>query len=85
MTEEKFNRAIELNAKLDSIDAAKEAIKGTLNKRLSYITQDSHGDWRPVSNYAMKGIGDILDRHDVLIRQEIDDEIQKINKEIELL
>lgn len=33
----------------------------------------------------MKYIGDILDKHDKMIRQEIDDEIATLNKEIEEL
>ena len=33
----------------------------------------------------MKYIGDILDKHDKMIRQEIDDEIAALNKEIEEL
>ena len=34
---------------------------------------------------TLKAIGDILDRHDIMIRQEIDDEINKIKQEIEEL
>lgn len=41
--------------------------------------------WDTVSEYVMRDISDILDRHDQMIRQEIDDEIAKITKQIEEL
>lgn len=41
--------------------------------------------WDTVSEYTMRSISDILDRHDQMIRQEIDDEIAKITKQIEEL
>ena len=45
----------------------------------------SSDDWSLVGEYKMRDISDILDRHDKMIRQEIDDEIAKITKQIEEL
>lgn len=41
--------------------------------------------WKTVSEWAMNSISDILDKHDKMIREEIDEEITKIKREIESL
>ena len=37
------------------------------------------------TSWAIKPIGNILDRHDKMIREEIDQEIEALTKEIEAL
>lgn len=91
MTQKQFDRAIELDAKLKRLYRAQKEIKDTINHRLSYIEKrdrsfgDNGDPWRmcDVDNLAV--IGHILDRHDVQIRKEIEDEINQIKKEIETL
>ena len=84
MTEEQFNKAIRINDRIKQLVDVNREIADTTRHRLSYIT---HGvsDWRPSNEWIMKHISDILDRHDKQIRQEIDEEIKKLKKEIEIL
>lgn len=82
MTQEQYNRVIEINSRLSLLDS----VKTELNKpdiRLDYVRKliqvgcdisVTDGD-----------ISDILDRHDKMIREEIDAEIEKLKEEIETL
>lgn len=92
MTQEQFNTAIKLHHRLEALAKVKKEIADTKEHRLWYawyaekrISSYGSDDWRLVSEYKMRGISDILDRHDQMIRQEIDDEIAKITKQIEEL
>lgn len=85
MKAETFDRAVELNKRLDELNKVKIEIMGTSIHRLSYLEKNNCGDWDYVAMWKLETIGDILDRHDEQIRKEIDDEIQKIYKEIEEL
>lgn len=84
MTEEQFNKAIRINDRIKQLVDVNREIADTKNHRLSYITHKV-SDWRPSSEWIMKYISDILDHHDIQIRQEIDEEIEKLKKEIEML
>ncbi len=89
MTQEQFNTAIKLHHKLEALSKVKEEIANTKEHRLWYAKKRSSSyssdDWSLVGEYKMRDISDILDRHDKMIRQEIDDEIAKITKQIEEL
>lgn len=91
MTQEQFDKAVELNSKLNLVYSVKKEIEGTVTHRLSYIKRNPresecyNSGWVMNSVNTLKAIGDILDRHDIMIRQEIDDEINKIKQEIEEL
>ena len=87
MTEEQFNEAIRINNRIEELETVKKRISELANNKLSYIQKgDSiRDDWEMVGDWIMCHISDILDRHDILIRQEIDDEIIKLKKEIEKL
>lgn len=91
MTQEQFKRALELNVKLCELNRVKEEIKNTIKHRLSYIEKQdrefgfSGPDWKPCNVNYLAVIGHILDRHDKQIRQEIEEEIDKLIKEIEAL
>lgn len=87
MTEEQFNEAVRINNRIGELEEVKKEISSLPNNKLSYIQKgDSiHDDWRIVSDWIMRLISDILDRHDVQIREEIDEEIKKLKKNIELL
>lgn len=84
MTKEQFEKSIELKQRLDGLNEAKKRIENSTRHRLSYI-EKSNSDWSAVYVGWLEGIGHILDRHDVQIRNEIDEEIQNIYKEIEAL
>lgn len=89
MTQEQFNTAIKLHHRLEALSKVKKEIADIDKRRLWYAEKriSSYGsdDWSLVSEYKMRDISDILDRHDKMIRQEIDDEIAKITKQIEEL
>lgn len=89
MTPEQFNTAIKLHHRLEALSKVKDEIANTKEHRLWYAGKRSSSyssdDWSLVSEYRMRDISDILDRHDRMIRQEIDDEIAKITKQIEEL
>ena len=84
MTTEQYTRAIQISERLKDLEQVKKAISSTTRNRLTYEKEgdrgyDSHPSW------AIKPIGNILDRHDKMIREEIDQEIEALTKEIEAL
>lgn len=89
MTQEQFYTAIKLNHRLEALLEVKEEIADIEKHRLwyaeSYSPMCGTTQWDTVSECAMRDISDILDRHDQMIRQEIDEEIAKITKQIEEL
>lgn len=80
MTEDQFNRAVEISGRLQSLEKVKGVIRGTSTHCLSYLEKGS-----PCSTYVMQHISSILDKHDKMIRAEIDEEIEKLKKEIKEL
>ena len=89
MTQEQFNTAIKLHHRLEALEKVKEEIADIKKHRLWYAKRHDPmcgtTQWDTVSKYVVQSISDILDRHDQMIRQEIDDEIAKITKQIEEL
>lgn len=89
MTQEQFNTAVKLHHRLEALSKVKEEIADIEKHRLWYAERYDPmcgtTKWDTVSIYVVQSISDILDRHDKMIRQEIDDEIAKITKQIEEL
>lgn len=87
MTEKQFNEAVRINNRIGELEKVKKEISSLQNNKLSYIQKgDSiRDDWKIVGDWIMRLISDILDRHDVQIRKEIDEEIERFKKEIEAL
>ena len=87
MTQEQYKRAVEIGNELTALNETKDNIKKTGKHRLWYAYNDGEFDseWRLTPEWAMRNISDILDKHDIMIRQEIDEEIEKLKKEIETL
>ena len=89
MTQEQFNTAIKLHHRLEVLAKVKEEIADIEKHRLWYAERYDPmcgtTKWETASEHRMRDISDILDRHDQMIRQEIDDEIAKITKQIEEL
>ena len=89
MTQEQFNTAIKFYHRLEALSKVKEEIADTEKHRLWYAERHDPmcgtTQWSAVSKYVMLDISDILDRHDKMIRQEVDDEIEIITKQIELI
>lgn len=85
MTQEQFERAVEIQKRLDDLERVKDEIKETVSHRLTYSKDSDSSGWKVCWPNTMQLIGDILDKHDLMIRKEIDEEIEKLKKEIETL
>lgn len=85
MTQEQYNRAVEIKKRLDDLESVKDEIKGTVSHRLTYCEESGSSGWKVCWPNTMRLIGDILDKHDLMIREEIDEEIKNLKKEIETL
>ena len=85
MTKEQYNRAVAINKRIIELQETLKEIGNTANHRICYTYKASSDDYRLCSNWAMRQISEILDRHDLAIRKEIQDEIDSLNKEIEMI
>lgn len=87
MTQEQFKRAVEINNKLNDLNETKKVIKEEGEHRLwyAYKSGDFGSEWELTAQWAMRNISDILDKHDLMIRQEIDEKIERLKAEIETL
>lgn len=84
MTTEQYTRAIQISERLKDLEQVKKAISSTTRNRLTYERKGERGyDAHP--SWEIEPIGNILDRHDKMIREEIDQEIEALTKEIEVL
>lgn len=85
MTEEQFKRVVKINGKLESLHDIKREVFGAKGARLSYIYSNAVSDNATHSKFALKAIAEILDKHDKMIREEIDEEVRKLQEEIKTL
>ncbi len=84
MTEQQYNRACEIKDRLKALADTKKEIEDTSTHRLYYATRYSN-EYRCCPDWEMRPIAELLDKHDRMIRQEIEDEIERLKKEIEEL
>ena len=84
MTEQQFNRAVKIQKRLEALNDTKKRIENTKEHRLYYATKYSD-EYRCCPDWAMRPIAALLDKHDLMIRQEIEEEIERLKKEIETL
>ena len=84
MTTEQYTRAIQISERLKELEQVKKAISDTTRNRLTYEIEGNRG-YNTHSSWLIHPIGNILDRHDKMIREEIDQEIEALTKEIETL
>lgn len=85
MTEEQFKRAVEINNRLKALKEVKDEIDNVEKYRLSYMYRDCDGNFTYCSGWKMKSIKELFDKHDRMIREEIDEEIKKLQEEIKTL
>lgn len=88
MTQEQYERACQIHKRLIELADVKKRIEGRANEKiiLSYLyNSDNSIDYRHCNYWCMRNIADILDKHDKMIREEIDAEIESLKKEIEML
>lgn len=85
MTEQQYNRAVAISNRLDALGDVKKQIEGTSTHRLYFAYKRSDGSYSCCPDWTMRPIAELLDKHDLMIRQEIEDEIERLKKEIEEL
>ncbi len=95
MTDETVMKVLAIQKELDLLTNVQEAIRPVTYEdgekqeyRLTYITKAltlNGRKWQPVNMQKMTYISDILNRHDKQIRQEIDERIAELGKELEAL
>lgn len=86
MTKEQYQRACEINERLRQLQEVKKEIHGTTTKRLTYSYKYStSSDYSLCNTFIMRYIGNLLDKHDEMIRAEIEAEIAALEQEIESL
>jgi len=87
MTDEQYTRAVQINNRIKELEKVKEYIKQKTKHRLwyAYNTGEFGSSWSLCPEWCMRNIGDILDKHDLMIRQEIEEEIEKLKAEIKEL
>lgn len=81
MKEEQYKRAIQIHHRIENLEKIKDDLSRVENK-LTYVSKTNGEELYP---YDFKHISDILDKHDLQIRSEIDSEIENLKKEIETL
>lgn len=84
MTDEQYKRAVQIHERLDELQNVKKEIEGTREHRLWYA-EKSNRDWRLTTEWVMRYISELLDKHDTMIRAEIEEEISNLLNEIETL
>ena len=84
MTQEQYRRAVQINERLEELARVKNEIDDTAKHRLWYAWK-CESDWLLTSEWDMRLISELLDKHDLMIRQEIEEEIERLKAEIETL
>ena len=84
MTDEQYKRAVQIHERLDELQKVKKEIENTAKHRLWYVEKGS-SDWRLTTEWVMRYISKLLDKHDTMIRAEIEEEIGNLLNEIETL
>lgn len=79
MKEEQYNRVIAIHKRINALNDVINEISPSLMHKLNYVDNDNKG----CVEYRMRNIDDLLDKHDVMIRDEIAKEIEDLKKEIE--
>lgn len=75
---EKYQRVVAINDRLKELEEAYKEIDQSVKNKLKYVGDDNRG----LADWKMKYIGEILDKHDKMIRAEIQQEIDSLKAEI---
>lgn len=84
MTDEQYKRAVQIHERLGELQKVKKEIERTREHRLWYA-EKCNSDWRLTTEWVMRYISELLDKHDTMIRAEIEEEISNLLNEIETL
>lgn len=83
MTNEQFYRAVEINERMEILNEMLNILSLSPHK-LGYV-YGSHGEYSCNRNIRIDYISKILCKHDMQIREEIKEEINRLKKDIEEL
>lgn len=81
MTQEQYRAAITVYLKKKQLEEVLHEIQPASDHMLSYVTKRNEACYKS----TMRIISEILDRHDVMIRKEIRQEIESLEKSLENL
>lgn len=82
MTQEQYQRAIEINKRIEQLNQVLNEIDGAW---ITYAKRENANRDCTCRDWLMDFISNILDNHDKQIREEINNEIESLNQEIERL
>lgn len=83
MTDETYQKVCEINKQLSVLYRIKEKLSETSTRYLTYaFMSDRKLTERAFDPYDLKPISNILDKHDRMIMDEIEGEIDKLKKQI---
>lgn len=82
MDKEKFQKIVNIDERIKNLNYVKASIEPTQDYKLCYI--DVKGG-RGVPEWKIKHISDLLEKHDLMIREEIQKELESLDREIEEL
>lgn len=81
MTQEQYNRAVMISHRIADLERLKRDLSPSKYRRLTYVDNE----YSPLPEWQMTHISDLLDKHDAMIRKEIDIEISTLMEEVEAL
>lgn len=79
MTKEQLKKGIDLQKQINAMQLIKEKIE-KYNYFVTYMKDNTS-----ISSYEQSILQDILEKHDKMIREDMDKEIERLTKEIEAL
>ena len=82
MTQEQFQRVIEINKRIEQLNQVLNEIDGAW---ITYAKRENANRDCMCRDWLMAYISNILDNHDKQIREEINKELESLNQEIERL
>lgn len=78
MTQEQYNRAVMISHRIADLERLKRDLSPKKERRLTYVDNE----YSPLPEWLMRNISDLLDKHDAMIRNEIDFEIKTLMEEV---
>ena len=85
MTNEIFNRAIQIARRIEKLQEIQNFHSNSRESILTYAHKTCNNDYSLHPSWATNPILSLLAKHDAMIRQEIEQEIESLKKEIENL
>ena len=82
MTEEQYTEVIAIHNRFVALQETKKHIENSSNYKLSYKYRMPDNSYRDIPEWILRPISDLLDRHDAMIREEIDREIKELTERI---